>query len=92
MLLLCFFSGCRLNFLSINRFERKKNIELAISAFSMLCSPNGLLKNQDTTDASLIVVGQCVFLMTSHLLRQIDRYYGDAMFIINCCGNVCHNS
>ncbi|XP_057450669.1 uncharacterized protein LOC130742589 isoform X2 [Lotus japonicus] len=47
----------RLNFLSINRFERKKNIELAISAFSMLCSPNGLLKNQDTTDASLIVAG-----------------------------------
>ncbi|XP_057431785.1 uncharacterized protein LOC130724543 [Lotus japonicus] len=47
----------RLNFLSINRFERKKYIELAISAFSMLCSPNGVLKNQDTTDASLIVVG-----------------------------------
>ncbi|OIT00178.1 hypothetical protein A4A49_59869 [Nicotiana attenuata] len=28
----------KLNFLSINRFERKKNIELAISAFAMLCT------------------------------------------------------
>ncbi|XP_058757025.1 uncharacterized protein LOC131630248 isoform X1 [Vicia villosa] len=28
------------NFLSINRFERKKNIQLAISAFAMLYSPD----------------------------------------------------
>ncbi|KAJ1404647.1 Mannosyltransferase ALG2 [Sesbania bispinosa] len=47
----------KLNFLSINRFERKKNIQLAISAFSMLYSPNGVLKHQDIANASLIVAG-----------------------------------
>ncbi|WOL14292.1 hypothetical protein Cni_G23072 [Canna indica] len=31
----CFY---KLNFLSINRFERKKNLQLAISAFALLCS------------------------------------------------------
>ncbi|CAL1374045.1 unnamed protein product [Linum trigynum] len=38
----------KLNFLSINRFERKKNIELAISAFAKL---------QSLGDASLTVAG-----------------------------------
>ncbi|XP_049932017.1 uncharacterized protein LOC116247805 isoform X2 [Nymphaea colorata] len=42
----------RLNFLSINRFERKKNIELAISAFSILRS----IEDFDTR-ASLTIVG-----------------------------------
>ncbi|OIW11587.1 hypothetical protein TanjilG_15281 [Lupinus angustifolius] len=46
----------KMNFLSINRFERKKNIELAISAFSMLHSPKGVLKNQDV-NASLVIAG-----------------------------------
>ncbi|GMP53143.1 hypothetical protein CsSME_00018699 [Camellia sinensis var. sinensis] len=32
---------CRLNFLSINRFERKKNIDLAISAFATLHTLEG---------------------------------------------------
>ncbi|RYR46595.1 hypothetical protein Ahy_A07g032339 isoform C [Arachis hypogaea] len=36
-------SSFKLNFLSINRFERKKNIELAISAFAMLHSPEASL-------------------------------------------------
>ncbi|KAK7244165.1 hypothetical protein RIF29_38983 [Crotalaria pallida] len=50
--------GCfKMNFLSINRFERKKNIALAISAFAMLHSQEGVLKNQDITSASLIVAG-----------------------------------
>ncbi|WJX21022.1 hypothetical protein P8452_10499 [Trifolium repens] len=45
------------NFLSINRFERKKNIQLVISAFAMLYSPNRVLKQQDITNASLTVAG-----------------------------------
>lgn len=45
------------NFLSINRFERKKNIQLAISAFAMLYSPNRILKHQAITNASLTVAG-----------------------------------
>ncbi|KAJ7948756.1 alpha-1,3/1,6-mannosyltransferase ALG2 [Quillaja saponaria] len=44
----------KLNFLSINRFERKKNIELAISAFAMLCTLEGdVLTGCDISDASL---------------------------------------
>ncbi|CAN6484694.1 unnamed protein product [Victoria cruziana] len=42
----------RLNFLSINRFERKKNIELAISAFSILSSTEDF-----HTRASLTIAG-----------------------------------
>lgn len=50
-------SSFKMNFLSINRFERKKNIELAISAFAMLHSPEGVLKHQDISNGSLIVAG-----------------------------------
>ncbi|CAN6276749.1 unnamed protein product [Urochloa humidicola] len=41
----------KLNFLSINRFERKKNLDLAISAFALLRSGNAL------QDATLTVAG-----------------------------------
>ncbi|XP_021895032.1 alpha-1,3/1,6-mannosyltransferase ALG2 isoform X2 [Carica papaya] len=48
----------KLNFLSINRFERKKNIELAVSAFAMLHTPKGdVLKNHNLADATLTVAG-----------------------------------
>ncbi|XP_054812146.1 uncharacterized protein LOC129313205 [Prosopis cineraria] len=48
----------KFNFLSINRFERKKNIELAISAFSMLQTFEGdVLQSRDASNASLTVVG-----------------------------------
>nr|KAJ0196829.1 hypothetical protein LSAT_V11C700382260 [Lactuca sativa] len=40
----------KLNFLSINRFEKKKNIDLAISAFAMLPSPDRLRENVDYLD------------------------------------------
>ncbi|KAK7272767.1 hypothetical protein RJT34_29590 [Clitoria ternatea] len=50
-------SSFKLNFLSINRFERKKNIQLAISAFAMLHSPEGVLKHKDITNATLTVAG-----------------------------------
>ncbi|KAI4332738.1 hypothetical protein L6164_017622 [Bauhinia variegata] len=48
----------KFNFLSVNRFERKKNIELAISAFAMLCSLEGdVLHGHDISNVSLTVVG-----------------------------------
>nr|QFX66088.1 hypothetical protein [Camellia sinensis] len=48
----------KLNFLSVNRFERKKNIDLAISAFAMLRTPEGdVLQGHNVADATLTVVG-----------------------------------
>ena len=47
-----------LNFLSINRFEKKKNIDLAISAFAMLRTLEGdALGGQNFADASLTISG-----------------------------------
>lgn len=48
----------KLNFLSINRFERKKNIDLAISAFAMLYNLEGdASQNHNLDDASLTIAG-----------------------------------
>ncbi|CAN6558285.1 unnamed protein product [Malus baccata var. baccata] len=48
----------RLNFLSINRFERKKNIDLAISAFALLRTLEGdVLQGPDLAEASLTIAG-----------------------------------
>ncbi|KAM3307203.1 alpha-1,3/1,6-mannosyltransferase ALG2 [Capsicum chacoense] len=51
-------NATKLNFLSINRFERKKNIELAISAFAMLHA-HEVHDHQgvDMNDVSLTVAG-----------------------------------
>ncbi|CAA0832463.1 UDP-Glycosyltransferase superfamily protein [Striga hermonthica] len=51
-------NATKLSFLSINRFERKKNIELAISAFAMICnSQQGFLEGDSKDVLSLIVAG-----------------------------------
>ncbi|KAK6132476.1 hypothetical protein DH2020_033776 [Rehmannia glutinosa] len=51
-------NATKLSFLSINRFERKKNIELAISAFAMLyTSQEDFLKGDNKNELSLIVAG-----------------------------------
>lgn len=48
----------KLNFLSINRFERKKNIGLAISAFAMLHAFEGdILQGQNLAEVTLTVAG-----------------------------------
>ncbi|XP_059662739.1 uncharacterized protein LOC132308625 [Cornus florida] len=48
----------KLNFLSINRFERKKNIDLAISAFAMLHALEGdVLQGHNLADVCLTVAG-----------------------------------
>ncbi|KAH9779031.1 GDP-Man:Man(1)GlcNAc(2)-PP-Dol alpha-1,3-mannosyltransferase [Citrus sinensis] len=48
----------KLNFLSINRFERKKNIDLALSAFAMLQNlEEDVFKNHNTADVTLTIAG-----------------------------------
>ncbi|KAJ0979660.1 hypothetical protein J5N97_015134 [Dioscorea zingiberensis] len=47
----------KLNFLSINRFERKKNLELAISAFALLCSSKVAYPDKCLAEATLTVAG-----------------------------------
>ncbi|XP_057474553.1 uncharacterized protein LOC130762743 isoform X2 [Actinidia eriantha] len=48
----------KLSFLSINRFERKKNIDLAVSAFAMLHTLQGdVLHGHNVADATLTVAG-----------------------------------
>ncbi|KAL4331978.1 hypothetical protein GQ457_07G015180 [Hibiscus cannabinus] len=48
----------KLNFLSVNRFERKKNIELAVSAFAMLHTLEGNVHQTcNLTDADLTIAG-----------------------------------
>ncbi|KAG8373612.1 hypothetical protein BUALT_Bualt11G0042400 [Buddleja alternifolia] len=50
-------NATRLNFLSINRFERKKNIELAISAFSMVYTSQQDFFRDNKNQVFLIVAG-----------------------------------
>ncbi|KAK9024475.1 hypothetical protein V6N11_004635 [Hibiscus sabdariffa] len=48
----------KLNFLSVNRFERKKNIELAVSAFAMLHTLEGNVhQTSNLADADLTIAG-----------------------------------
>ncbi|WVZ86899.1 hypothetical protein U9M48_033614 [Paspalum notatum var. saurae] len=47
----------KLNFLSINRFERKKNLDLAISAFALLRSVASTLPGDALHEATLTVAG-----------------------------------
>ncbi|XP_048234098.1 alpha-1,3/1,6-mannosyltransferase ALG2 isoform X2 [Ricinus communis] len=48
----------KLSFLSINRFERKKSIELAVSAFAMLHALDGhTFQNNNVADATLTIAG-----------------------------------
>ncbi|ONK65423.1 uncharacterized protein A4U43_C07F36940 [Asparagus officinalis] len=47
----------RLNFLSVNRFERKKNLQLAISAFALLRSLGSTLPDQSLSEATLTIAG-----------------------------------
>ena len=55
----------RLNFLSINRFEKKKNINLAVSAFAILCK-----HKQNLTDVALTAAGKCSSLFHNLILKE----------------------
>jgi hypothetical protein len=60
----------RLNFLSINRFERKKNLDLAISAFALLRSVASTLPGDALQDATLTVAGTfCVYIPFRFICR-----------------------
>lgn len=50
-------SAYRLNFLSINRFERKKNLQLAISAFALLRSLESTGLDYSSSGATLTIAG-----------------------------------
>lgn len=49
--------GYKLNFLSINRFERKKNLQLAISAFALLHSLESTQPGNCLFEATLTIAG-----------------------------------
>ncbi|MBA0606362.1 hypothetical protein Godav_018840 [Gossypium davidsonii] len=60
----------KLNFLSINRFERKKNIELAVSAFAMLRTLDGNVdRGSNFADADLTIAGK--FFMRMEFLHRV---------------------
>ncbi|CAB4309828.1 unnamed protein product [Prunus armeniaca] len=60
----------KLNFLSINRFEKKKNIDLAILAFSMLRTLGGdVLQGLNLAEASLTIAGKTLNYYTSYRVR-----------------------
>ncbi|XP_076937492.1 uncharacterized protein LOC143609840 [Bidens hawaiensis] len=75
-------NGYTLNFLSINRFERKKNIDLAISAFAML----------DSRDVTLTIAGgfdqrlreNVDYLEQLKLLADIKGVSKQVKFITSC--------
>ncbi|KAL6634938.1 hypothetical protein ACP70R_027609 [Stipagrostis hirtigluma subsp. patula] len=47
----------KLNFLSINQFERKKNLDLAISAFALLHSVGSMPSSDGVHEATLTIAG-----------------------------------
>lgn len=64
----------RLTFLSINRFERKKNIELAISAFAMLYnSQHEFVQDDKRRELSLVVAGKFHLLSAARLSQRCNR-------------------
>ncbi|KAM1041807.1 hypothetical protein FF1_030987 [Malus domestica] len=55
----------KLNFLSINRFERKKIIDLPISAFALLHTLQGdMLQGPDLAEASLTIAGKFLLIIS----------------------------
>ncbi|CAN0896149.1 Alpha-1,3/1,6-mannosyltransferase ALG2 [Linum grandiflorum] len=81
----------KLNFLSINRFEKKKNIELAISAFAKLHS-SGELADNKLKDASLTVAGgyderlreNVEYLEELRTLAERERVSDRVNFVTSC--------
>ncbi|KAG0467992.1 hypothetical protein HPP92_017320 [Vanilla planifolia] len=75
------------NFLSINRFERKKNLQLAISAFAMLIS-SGL----SSSEATLTIAGgydkrlkeNVEYLEELKNLAEVEGVFDRVTFITSC--------
>ncbi|BBH03001.1 UDP-Glycosyltransferase superfamily protein, partial [Prunus dulcis] len=65
----------KLNFLSINRFEKKKNIDLAILAFSMLRTLGGdVLQGLHLAEASLTIAGKFLLFLSAWRLKENVEY------------------
>ncbi|KAI8552430.1 hypothetical protein RHMOL_Rhmol06G0266300 [Rhododendron molle] len=62
----------KFNFLSVNRFERKKNVELAICAFSLLQTLGGDVQGLNVADATLTVVGKSIYFQLEYR-RGFDK-------------------
>lgn len=76
--------SCRLDFLSINRFERKKNIGLAISAFANLYNVKECFEDCSLQNASLTIVGKSLdrlILSSNYLAFHKNKM---VMQIIEC--------
>ena len=75
---------CRLGFLSINRFERKKNIDLAISAFAMLHTLQGdVLHGHNVADATLTVSGKSLCLFLALVQSSLNSlHFGLGIFLL----------
>ncbi|XP_024021660.1 alpha-1,3/1,6-mannosyltransferase ALG2 [Morus notabilis] len=83
----------RLNFLSINRFERKKNIDLAISAFSLLHKgEHGVFQGLNLDQVSLTIAGgfdkrlreNVEYLEELKTLAKREGVSGQVNFITSC--------
>ncbi|XP_047939313.1 alpha-1,3/1,6-mannosyltransferase ALG2-like isoform X2 [Salvia hispanica] len=82
-------SASKLTFLSINRFERKKNIELAISAFAMLYNS---LQHDNREELSLVIAGgfdkrlreNVEYLEELKTLAEQEGISDRAQFIMSC--------
>lgn len=61
----------RLNFLSVNRFERKKNLQLAISAFAFLRSFGSAPPSY--AEATLTIAGDYIFRLLSFFFIWFDQ-------------------
>ncbi|XP_024968540.1 alpha-1,3/1,6-mannosyltransferase ALG2 isoform X2 [Cynara cardunculus var. scolymus] len=83
----------KLNFLSINRFERKKNIDLAISAFAMLGHPDeNIPEGFNFADMTLTIAGgfdqrlreNVDYLEQLKVLAEIKGVSNQIKFITSC--------
>ncbi|KAH0854643.1 hypothetical protein HID58_057819, partial [Brassica napus] len=76
----------RLSFLSINRFEKKKNIDLAVSAFAILCKHKLTLSD----DVTLTVAGKSVLILNEggydeRLKERIKKEFSNRVSFITSC-------
>ncbi|KAL6838883.1 hypothetical protein ACP4OV_031319 [Aristida adscensionis] len=82
----------KLNFLSINRFERKKNLDLAISAFALLRSVASELSSDALQEATLTVAGgydkrlkeNVEYLEELKRLAVTEGVSGQVKFVTSC--------
>lgn len=82
----------KLNFLSINRFERKKNLDLAISAFALLRSIVSMLPGDALKEATLTVAGgydkrlkeNVEYLEELERLAVTEGVSGQVKFVTSC--------